>query len=39
MKTDEYFTRCDNTRLININSSKLAFDYINDHLDKLLKTT
>ena len=39
MKIDEYFARCDNTRLININSSMLTFDYINDHLDKLLKTT
>ncbi len=38
MKIDEYFTKCDNIKLINTNSNKLTFNYINDHIDKLLKT-
>lgn len=38
MNEDDYFAQCDNKKLININNSKLTFDYINEHLNQLLES-
>ena len=37
MKTKEYFSKIQNKKLINLKANKPTFDYLNSHLDQILK--